>query len=101
MSTTVEIKGTYHQKTEIFGWVISQHSGNFDIKKQVGDTHWTQTFGPVTLTEAVTGGVVSITASAFGFNEVLFHANAVVKQSFKIELDHGNYVTGTVAVVGS
>lgn len=98
MSSTIEIKGSYSQKTEIFGITISHHTGNFDVTKPLGGASWSQGFGPATITESIEGSVITVAISAFGASQTLFKTNIEGHNDFKIELDSGNFVKGTVTI---
>jgi hypothetical protein len=100
MSTSIRITGTYSQKTEIFGRVISHHTGTFDVTKEVGDSSWSEPLGPFAkLTESIRNGQVVLSVTAFGQAETLFTASLHGEKKFKIELDRGNFVEGKAAVV--
>jgi hypothetical protein len=100
MSTSVRITGSYSQKTEIFGRVISHHAGTFDVTKEVGESSWSEPLGPFAkVTESIKDGKVVLTVTAFGHAENLFSVSLHGEKKFKIELDRGNFVQGTASVV--
>jgi hypothetical protein len=98
--TTINIKGTYSEKIEIFGIVISHHTGSFDFSKPLQNESWSQTYGPVTITAAYSAADddITVTASAFSLSVTLFKQKVVVNQSFHLEVDRGNEVDGTVSI---
>jgi hypothetical protein len=98
MATEVHITGTYKEKIEIFGIVVAHHKGNFDVTKPIGDVTWSQHFGPVTITEAVSGGEATISLSAFGQSTAIFKKGVTGTNKFKIEIDRGNEVDGQITV---
>jgi hypothetical protein len=96
--SNIHIKGDFSQKTEIFGKVLSHHTGNFDFTKTLGDSSWSQHLNVGTITESVTNGIVTVTLSAFGHSVQLFKTGTQGHNNFKIELDSGNFVQGTATV---
>ncbi len=96
--SNIHISGDYSQKTEIFGKVISHHTGNFNFTKPLGDASWSQHVTVATINESVTDGIVTVTISAFGQSVPLFKTGTQGHNNFKIELDSGNFVKGTVTV---
>ena len=97
MSAKIEIKGDWKQKFEV-GPIKWHNHGTFHINRDVTGLSWSQTQGLITLTEAIDGDVATVTVSAFGHSFPVLSANVVGHNKFKLELDSGNLVEGTVTI---
>lgn len=100
--TTYTIDGDYSQKLEIGHWTVEHHTGHTHGSGKISAQGLTQRLGPVTLTETVSNGIVSLSVSLATPIVPLplghFDLTKAGTHPINAKLDGGNWFKGTLTV---